>query len=186
MPPLSSADRSALLALARQSMISAVVHQRIPDLALPTGPLAAPGGAFVTLFCKSRLRGCVGRTDCTLALAETVAQCAIGAALHDPRFPPITSDEIDAIQIEVSVLSALQPISLGAIRPGMHGLVVSRGSARGLLLPQVASEHSWSAERFLEETSRKAGLDPKAWRDPGTNLQAFTVEIIAESDSQRG
>jgi AmmeMemoRadiSam system protein A len=181
-PPLSSDDRRALLGRARQAIVQAVCSQSIADFPAPAGRLAEPGGAFVTIHCASRLRGCVGRTDRTLALAETVAQCAIGAALRDTRFRPIEPAEIDRMSIEISVLSELQLLAHDELEAGKHGLVIVRGERRGLLLPQVAAERGWSIERFLDETCGKAGLEPGAWRDPETKVLAFTAEIFSEVD----
>lgn len=182
MLPLSSEDRRALLDRARQAILEAVMHGRVSHFPPAGGPLAEPAGAFVTLYCRGRLQGCVGRVDPTIALAETVAECAIGAALHDRRFSPVGAHQIADLRIEISVLSELFRISPQAIEIGRHGLLVSRGAQRGLLLPQVAVEHQFTAERFLEQTCRKAGLEPRAWRDPQTTLYAFTAEVFGELD----
>jgi AmmeMemoRadiSam system protein A len=182
MPPLSNEDRCTLLQRARQAIVEAVLHRRIPDFPPKAGRLAEPGGAFVTLFCGGRLQGCIGRVDRSSSLAETVAQCAISAALHDQRFPPLGKHQIELLRIEISVLSELFPVSAQAIEAGTHGLVVTRGTRRGLLLPQVAVERRWSVERFLEETCRKAGMEPGAWQDPQTSLFAFTAEVFGETD----
>jgi len=163
-------------------IVEVVRSQTIAELPVPAGRLAEPGSAFVTVHCAGRLRGCVGRMDRTLPLAEVVAQCAIGAAMHDTRFRRLQAHEIDEMEIEISVLSELESVGPQAIEVGTHGIAVSRADRRGLLLPQVASERGWSAERFLEETCRKAGLEPDAWRDPQTSLQAFTAEIFSEAD----
>jgi len=181
-PPLSSDDRRALLDRARHAITQAVCSQSIADFPAPAGRLAEPGGAFVTIHCASRLRGCVGRADRALALAETVAQCAIGAALRDTRFRPMEPAELDRMSLEISVLSQLRPLPNNELEAGKHGLVVCRGDRRGLLLPQVAAERGWSIERFLEETCGKAGLEHGAWRDPQTEILAFTAEIFSEAD----
>jgi AmmeMemoRadiSam system protein A len=186
MPPLSSDDRRALLALARRAILEAVVDEHIPDMEPFTGPLAERSGAFVTLYLRGRLRGCIGRTGRNSALAETVAQCAISAALHDPRFEPVGGHEIGDLEIAVSVLSALQPIAAEAVEIGRHGLFVRCGGRSGLLLPQVAVERNWPVERFLEETYRKAGLEPQSWRDAGAELFGFTVELFSEADFRAG
>lgn len=180
--PLSLEDRRDLLFRARRVIAEVIRSGSIATLPVPSGRLAEPSGAFVTVHCSGRLRGCVGRVDRTLPLAEVVAQCAIGAVLQDPRFHPLQSHEIDSVEIEISVLSELQPLLPHALEAGTHGVVVSRAGRRGLLLPQVARERQWSAERFLEETCRKAGLEPEAWRDPQTTLLAFTAEVFAEAD----
>jgi uncharacterized protein (TIGR00296 family) len=96
------------------------------------------------------------------------------------RFPPIGSDEIASLEIEISVLTAPERILPEAIVAGTHGLLVARGSFRGLLLPQVAAERNWSVGRFLEETCVKAGLPRDAWRDPATEVLGFTAEIYSE------
>lgn len=180
--PLSSDERRALLDRARQAITQAVCSQSIADFLAPAGRLAELGAAFVTVHCASRLRGCVGRTDRTLELAEVVAQCAIAAASQDTRFRPVEAFELDRISIEISVLSELQPLAPQAFEAGTHGVVVCRGERRGLLLPQVAAERGWPIERFLEETCRKAGLEPVAWRDPETQILGFTAEVFSEAE----
>lgn len=179
---LSAEERRDLLIRARRVIVEAVGSQSIADLPAASGRLAEPGSAFVTVHCAGRLRGCVGRTDRTLPLAEVVAQCAISAVMHDPRFRPLEAHEMGEVEIEISVLSELEPASPDTLRIGTHGIVVSRAERQGLLLPQVAAERNWSVERFLEETCKKAGLAPDAWHDPRTTLLAFTAEIFAEAD----
>ena len=185
MPPLCSDDRRELLALARAAITEAVFHDRIPNLPVAEGRLADPAGAFVTLYYRGRLRGCVGVSGRRQSLGETVAQCVVSAARNDSRFAAIGAGEVSEVEIEISVLSELRVISPGAIEAGTHGLLVIRGSHRGLLLPQVAVERSWSAVRFLEETCRKAGLEPDAWRHPETQVLAFTAEVFSEREFHR-
>ena len=183
MPLLSSDDRRALLVRARQAIVAVLVHREIPNFGpAPSGALAQQGAAFVTLRCRSELRGCVGQTKRDLSLAETVAQCAVGAASHDERFPPLRPDELSGTEIEISVLSEMFPVRPDQVEIGRHGLLVTRGRNRGLLLPQVAVEHAWRPERFLAETCRKAGLEADAWRDPQTEILAFTADRFAESE----
>jgi len=110
-----------------------------------------------------------------------VAYCAMAAALYDPRFAPMTPPEIDGLAIEISVLSPLVEISREQIEPGKHGLMVSRGVKRGVLLPQVAQQFGWTAERLLEETCQKADLERDDWKQPGTRVQGFTAEIFSEA-----
>ena len=182
MSPLCSDDRRALLELARWAIVGAVCHDRIPELAAPTGALAEPSGAFVSLHFGGRLRGCVGQVRPTGSLAATVVQCSIGAARADPRFRPVEADEVAALEVEISVLSDLKPIHPDAIEVGRHGLVVTCGQHRGVLLPQVAVEHHWTRECFLKETCAKAGLEPDSWQDPASQLWAFTAEVFSEKD----
>lgn len=139
----------------------------------------------MTLRRGKRLRGCIGQLVSEVSLVEVVAYCAKAAALNDPRFAPVAAHEINEIEIELSVLSAPEDVTPEQIQPGKHGLIVTRGAQRGLLLPQVASEYGWSAERFLEETSVKAGFEPHAWRLESTRIQAFTAEVFSESSIRR-
>ncbi len=180
MSQLSEEDRRTLLALARRAIVEAVTHGRLLEEPLPGGVLGRLAGAFVTLHQSGRLRGCIGRVEAAEPLADTVVCCAIGAALHDPRFDPVRRDELERLEIEISILTPPIAIRPGEIEVGLHGLVVSRGPFRGLLLPQVAVEHELTPERFLEEACRKAGLTPGAWRDAETEIYAFTCEIFAE------
>lgn len=179
---LSDEDRRALLARARQAISETVSSLTLPDLPLAVGRLAAPGAAFVTLRWNGKLRGCIGRSDATHGLAETVAQCAITAAMWDPRFEPVCVEEMAGLEIEISVLSELLPVQPEQILLGIHGICVSRGSNRGLLLPQVALEHNWSLEQFLEAACRKARLGAGAWRDTKTRLCTFTAEVFSDPD----
>jgi AmmeMemoRadiSam system protein A len=134
----------------------------------------------VTLRSNGKLRGCIGRSDAAHELAETVAQCAIAAALHDPRFAPLRLEECARLEIEISVLSELLPVRPEEIEVGIHGICVSRSGNRGLLLPQVALEHNWSTTQFLEAACRKAGLGAGAWRGPETKLFTFTTEVFSD------
>jgi AmmeMemoRadiSam system protein A len=180
--PLSSDDRRQLLRLARTTLTEVILYKRIPDVPVLGDRAAEPGRAFVTLYYRGQLRGCVGMSGDNLPLSETVVQAAVGAAMNDPRFEAVTCQELPEVEIEISVLSAPQPVLAGAVEVGRQGLLVSRGKNRGLLLPKVATERSWPAERFLEETCRKAGLPADAWRDPETQLLAFTADVFSERD----
>ncbi len=174
-------EKRELVAIARKAIgdalhgLSSVVE--IP----PEGNLARPGGAFVTLRIDGNLRGCIGYIQSPVPLAEVVAEVAEKAALEDPRFPPLTLQEFDHTQVEISVLSPLTKISdVNEIVVGRHGLLLELRHARGLLLPQVAEEYGWDRETFLENTARKAGLSRDAWKDPDVAIYLFTAEIIHE------
>jgi AmmeMemoRadiSam system protein A len=181
MSPLTDEEGRSLLTLARRSLESAVLRRGRPDVAGYAGALAESQGAFVTLRRRSELRGCIGRVEPNEPLAETVAECAASAALHDPRFPPVTALELPEITTEISVLSPLADISPERIELGRHGLVISSGSRRGLLLPQVPEQWGWDREQFLGQTCSKAGLPADAWRR-GARIQAFTTQVVAEPD----
>jgi AmmeMemoRadiSam system protein A len=181
MSPLADREKQQLLELARRALIAGV-EKREPIQDFPDDNiLRQPGGAFVTLHRRGRLRGCVGQLPSKDPLLEVVAHCAKAAALEDPRFKPVPAEELAEIEIELSILSPLDDVTLEKIEPGKHGLVVSRGWRRGVLLPQVATEFDWQAERFLEETCVKAGLERVAWKDPHTRVQAFTAEVFSEA-----
>jgi AmmeMemoRadiSam system protein A len=112
-------------------------------------------------------------------LFKVVQECAVAAATEDPRFPPVSANELPSLRIEISVLTPLVPIRPEEVQVGRHGLMVSKGRMRGLLLPQVPVEWGWDREMFLDQTCVKAGLPPSAWRH-GATLQAFTAEVFGE------
>jgi AmmeMemoRadiSam system protein A len=183
MSSLAEREKQLLLQIARSALTQAVEGKPPLRECIFEEFLQQPAGAFVTLHRRKRLRGCVGQLPGRDSLAEVVAHCARSAALHDSRFDPVTGAELSEIEIEVSVLSALEDVALKAIEAGKHGLVVSQGRQRGVLLPQVASQFNWGAQRFLEETCVKAGLDREAWKDRATRVQAFTAEVFSEAAS---
>jgi AmmeMemoRadiSam system protein A len=184
MSPLCSEERRALLNRARRAITEAVHGDRpaqSPYRFDPHAPREVTPGLFVTLHYRGHLRGCVGQIESVEPLAEVVERCAVSAARDDPRFSPVSSDELSDLEIEISLLSPLEPIVEDAIEIGRHGLVVERGSRRGLLLPQVASERHWQQQRFVEETCVKAGLPRDAWKEPATRMFAFTTEIFSDA-----
>ena len=180
MSPLSEADQQVLLRMARRALEEGVRGHRLPEVEEPSGVLREHRGAFVTLRKVRQLRGCIGVVEAFQPLYQTVLECAVAAALHDPRFHPVTLEELAELRAEISVLSALIEVSPGEVEVGRHGLLMSQGDRRGVLLPQVAVEWKWDRERFLEETCHKAGLPRNAWQR-GARIQAFSVQIIAES-----
>jgi AmmeMemoRadiSam system protein A len=181
MSSLAEREKQLLLQLARSALTLGVANKPPPRDFPNEEFLQQPSGAFVTLHRRGRLRGCVGQLPGRDSLVAVVAHCARAAALDDSRFEPVTSAELSEIDIEVSVLSALQDVTLMAIEPGKHGLIVSKGMQRGVLLPQVATQFNWGAQRFLEETCVKAGLERDAWKDPAALVQAFTAEVFSEA-----
>ncbi|MGC1105589.1 MAG: AmmeMemoRadiSam system protein A [Candidatus Acidiferrales bacterium] len=182
MFPLRNDEKRALLQIARRAIESALTHGATPDVSHAAGNLAALRGAFVTLRRRGRLRGCIGRVASDEPLAIVIAECAVSAATGDPRFPRLEAGEMRELQIELSVLSCAQRAAPEEVQPGIHGLVISQGDQRGVLLPQVAAERRWSRERFLEETCEKAGLAADAWQSPDTRIEIFTAEDFSEAD----
>lgn len=182
MQCLCDEERKAIVELARQAVVEAVCHARLVHLIPKEGVFARRCGVFVTLHLRGRLRGCIGVIEAREPLGESLVRCAVGAALEDPRFPPVRPEEALEVMIEVSLLSGLQPIKLEEIEIGKHGLLLERGSRRGLLLPQVATEHGLGREEFLQETCVKAGLPRDAWEDPATTVSGFTCEIVTQDN----
>jgi AmmeMemoRadiSam system protein A len=181
MSSLDNRSKQLLLEIARKALRVAAEAREVLQDVPPGAVLGDSTGAFVTLRKRGRLRGCIGQIGTGRPLAEVIASSAKSAALEDPRFQPVHPDEVTQIEIEISVLSLLEDIAPEQIETGKHGLLVSRGWQRGLLLPQVAAEFRWTAARFLEETCVKAGLDRDAWREPDTRIRGFTAEVFSES-----
>jgi AmmeMemoRadiSam system protein A len=180
---LDAAERRALLAAARESL-AAHFEGRPPALPPAAGALGRPGGAFVTLrrAADAELRGCIGHMEADAPLLDTVAEMAVAAATRDVRFSGVTERELPSLRIEISVLSPLAPIAPADVEVGRHGLLVSCGGRRGVLLPQVPGEYGWDRETFLAHTCEKAGLPRDAWREPGVELLAFTATVLGEDD----
>jgi AmmeMemoRadiSam system protein A len=181
MPSLSEADRKSLLQLARRAIAQATTLKKPVEDIPREGVFAEKRGVFVTLHARGRLRGCIGVVEAYEPLGEAIARCATGAALHDPRFSPVRAEELAQLQIEISLLSPPEPILPQHVEIGKHGLLISQGAKRGLLLPQVAIEHKLGREQFLEETCRKAGLTTNAWRESDTQIFGFTCEVFSEA-----
>jgi AmmeMemoRadiSam system protein A len=183
MPFPSEADRQALLRFARQVVVEAVTFERLPDKIPNDGIFAERRGVFVTLRKNARLCGCIGVIHADAPLGDSIARCA---ARQDPRFGPMGIADLSHFQVEISLMSPPEPIDVprdvAQIEIGRHGLIVASGDSRGLLLPQVATEHRFTRERFLSETCRKARLLPDAWRDPGTQVLAFTCDVFSDED----
>jgi AmmeMemoRadiSam system protein A len=174
----SPEERRLLLRIAHASIEAAVRNETFRAEGVPAH-LQEPRGAFSTIHLNGRLHGCVGYILPALPLHATVAETAASAALNDPRFVPLTLEEATEVKLEISVLSRPFEISPQHVQPGLHGLIVSDGRRRGLLLPQVAPEHGWDAEQFLTHTCLKARLPADAWRK-GARIEAFTAEIFGE------
>ena len=179
----SDADRALLLRIAREAIaahLSPSIQFAISNL--QSAILARPGGAFVTIHKGGDLRGCIGHIESVQPLGQVVPRCAVSAASSDPRFPPMAPDELDAVEIEVSLLGPLELIDGPQdILIGRHGLVVERGWQRGLLLPQVATEWQWNAEQFLAHTCQKAGLPRDAWQKDA-KIWRFEAEVFSEGE----
>ena len=182
MPCLSETDRNEIQELARQAVEEAVCRGRVLERIPKTEVFERKCGVFVTLHAGKRLRGCIGVIDAKEPLGYSLARCAASAALEDPRFTRVRPEEMGELKIEVSLLSPLERIRPEEIEIGKHGLLVEQGFHRGLLLPQVATEHQLDKEQFLRETCHKAGLPGEAWKEPETHIYGFTCEIVAREE----
>lgn len=178
---VSEKNQKELLSIARKSIEGYLKTGRQPDFSVTDKELLAPGAVFVTLTESRRLRGCIGTTVAQLPLYQAVSQLAVAAAVEDTRFNPVDAKELKDIHIEISVLSPLTKVaSADEIKPNYHGVVVKRGFRSGLFLPQVW-EQLPSKDEFMNELCwQKAGLEPGAWKDPGTELYTFTVFAFEE------
>ncbi len=178
---LTPGERKAVLAHARDSVREAAAGRSTPCPAAPAASpaLSAPSGAFVTLHSPDgTLRGCIGFIEARRPLWPTVWEAAREAAISDPRFEPVSPAEVDALRLEISALGPLRPASPADVRVGEHGIVLSRGPRRGLLLPQVPAEFGWDREQFLDAGCEKAGLPRGAWRDGSASLEIFPAEVF--------
>jgi len=174
---ISDADQKRLLSLARRALEARVRRTDPPYI---EGPRDIASGAFVTILHAGDLRGCLGRLDVNLPLAELVVELAQSVADSDPRFDPVRVDELADIAFEISVLTPeREVVSMEAIEVGRHGLIVEQGRNRGLLLPQVATEHGWDRYTFLDHTCLKAGLQPGAWKRDA-HVFVFEAEVFGE------
>jgi uncharacterized protein len=179
MSPLTDEDGCRLLRFARRSLEESIRGKGAAEVHEFSGALQKQAGVFITLRNRGVLRGCIGQVEPRTSLLETVAECTASAARHDPRFPPVGTSELADVAIEINVLSPPFDIRPDEIEIGRHGLLISSVFARGLLLPEVAVEWNWNAERFLDETCRKAGLPEGAWRRDA-RVQGFTTQVFAE------
>lgn len=177
----SPAERALLLRLAHDSISSTLARREI-SLDAPTAHLAEHRGAFTSLYLQGELRGCVGYVLPACTVYRAVAETARAAAFSDNRFLPVSVQEAPLLEIELSILSRPEAIRAEEIQIGRHGLLITGGGRRGLLLPQVPVERGWDATTFLEQTCRKAGLPIDAWRR-GASIEAFTAEIFSDKKS---
>jgi AmmeMemoRadiSam system protein A len=174
---ITTANQQLLLDVARRAIVATVTGT--PE-AKPhaEGELATRAAAFVSLHIAGELRGCIGHLEENDPLVHTVAECARLACTVDPRFPAVTQAEMDLIDVEISILGRRERVtSPQEIVVGQHGLVVERDGRKGLLLPQVATEFQWTAERFVEQACLKAGLSRDGWRR-GATLWRFEAQVF--------
>lgn len=184
----STEEQTHLLDLAREAVSHAARRQDPPTLELASVPAALrqKRASFVTLNKHGRLRGCIGSLEARRPLALDVQQNAVGAALRDPRFPPVRPEEVKELSVEISVLSLPQPLEYGSVvdlcrklRPGLDGVVIERGWHRATFLPQVWDKLT-DKRQFLQRLCLKAGLAPDAYASSDLDVYTYQVEKIKE------
>jgi len=181
-PALTLEEKRQLMEIAKTTVNCVVKKQKVPEFTPISAALKENRGAFVTLKIAGELRGCIGYIIPVKPLYQTVREVAESAALQDPRFPPVSKDELPLLEYEISALSPVRRIyNVKEIEVGKHGIIIKKGYYQGLLLPQVAAEYGWDRETFLQHTCRKAGLPTDAWKQPGTEISIFSAEVFDES-----
>ena len=180
---MNKKDRSQLLDLARKSIEYYLNHKKHYILDNQNNPIFLEERAvFVTLHKDENLRGCIGHMHARMPIYKAVIEMAVAAAFEDPRFPSVQKEELDKIEIEISVLSPMERISdYKQIRMGIDGVWIKKGFRSGVYLPQVATDTGWDRETFLRSLcSSKAGLPADAYKDSETEIYIFQVEKFSE------
>jgi len=173
-------EQRFLLGLARDTIEGFLKTGKRPRPKAAAKKLTEKRGAFVTLKVDDQLRGCIGYPLPYKPLVETIVEMALAAATQDYRFPPIEVEELGRLKIEISVLTLPRPIQDGKeIEVGRHGIIVSKGIAKGLLLPQVPTEYGWDRETYLRHGCLKAGLDEDEWQK-GAKIEVFEAQVFSE------
>ena len=188
---LTDQQKKVLLGIARRTLDSHIRDGKVPEVAVDDPLLNQKCGAFVTLhggkMGPGNLRGCIGYIEGIKPLVETIRDMAVSASTRDHRFPPVTSSELDTIDIEISVLTPLKrETNPENIVMGKHGVIVRQGYRRqGVFLPQVATETGWDREEFMANLcSHKAGLPPDAWKNQETEIFTFTAIVFGEKEKE--
>jgi MEMO1 family protein len=177
--PLAEQQKHELLVLARKTIVDHVQNKRTPEPEMKDPRFLANGATFVTINRHHQLRGCIGNIQPVMPLYRSVIRNAVAASSQDPRFPPMTPGELADMEVEVTVLSPLEPLDdVKNIRIGTHGLYLIKGQQGGVFLPQVPVEQGWDLLTYLEQLCYKAGLPKDAWKDKDARLFIFSADII--------
>ena len=181
---LSDRQKASLLRVARRVIECTVRGEPVGAFTSEDPVFNEPRGCFVTMHQEGRLRGCIGQFEPRAGLLATLQEMS-GATTRDPRFRmmPVRPEDLDGIEVEISVLSPLTPTDDPlCLEPGVHGIYIRKGSATGCFLPQVAVETGWSREECLDHCCvDKAGLAPGAWQEADTTVCLFTAEVFSEA-----
>jgi uncharacterized protein len=192
MTPISIEDKRYLLQLAR-SVILDRLGEKTPRSLLERGSpvFMEKRGCFVTLHSKCQLRGCIGIIEPIISLLAGVKENAIHAGFHDPRFSPVTLQEMEHITIDISILTKPVPLSYQnsddlkkQLKPGVHGVILTHSYHRATFLPQVW-EQLPGTEDFLSHLCRKAGMEKTCWKDTKTAVEVYEVSVFSEKDMNR-
>jgi AmmeMemoRadiSam system protein A len=176
---LTEDEKQRLREIATTVIEYRVRDKKIPEFEVTSERLNENRGAFVSLHKRRQLRGCIGNIRGQQPLYKTVAAMAEEAAFHDPRFPPVSKEELQELDIEISALTPLQRIeNVEEIEVGKHGIYIEKGFFSGLLLPQVATDYGWDRQTFLEQTCYKAGLHRDAWKGKDTKIYVFSADVF--------
>ena len=179
---LNDEQKKYLLGLARRTIRTYLESGETISPETEDPILLGKRGVFVTLKVGGGLRGCIGYPLPLKPLAETVVEMAVAAATQDYRFAPLRLAELDRLEVEISVLTLPRPAQApGDVEVGRHGIVISKGFHRGLLLPQVPLEHGWDRETFLRHGCVKAGLAEDAWTK-GAKIEIFEAQVFSEDE----
>ncbi|HLO26658.1 MAG TPA: AmmeMemoRadiSam system protein A [Geobacteraceae bacterium] len=180
---LSSEDKTILLQLAREAIVSHIGNKDVQRIELASPCLQEKRGCFVCVKIDGKLRGCIGNFISDKPLSQLVQEMAISAATRDPRFYPMKQEDLAKFDLEISVLTPLKKISsIEEIQVGVHGIYIEKNYSRGVLLPQVAVEYGWDRDTFLNQTSMKAGLDADGWKE-GADIYVFSADVFNEGSA---
>ncbi|MCJ7577318.1 MAG: AmmeMemoRadiSam system protein B [candidate division Zixibacteria bacterium] len=184
---LSEEDKKVLLNIARKTIECKVKGEKLSEFRVESPILKENRGAFVTIKENGQLRGCIGYIEAIKPLYLTVQEMAEAAALNDPRFPPVSSEELDKLELEISVLTPLKKIKdINEIEIGKHGIILKKGYHQGVFLPQVATEQGWDRITFLEELCYKAGIhDKNCWKDKDAEIYIYSADVFSETHQGR-
>ncbi len=190
--PLTIDEGRIAVRTARETLDTHVRGESLKPRSWPPGVFRELRGVFVTInlagLAEGKLRGCIGFPYPVKPLGDAIVEATVAASSEDPRFPPVSRGELDALVVEVSILTKPKPLTApkpqdkaSRVRIGTDGLIISRFGASGLLLPQVATEFGMNQLEFLSQACMKAGLPPDSWLEEGTEVQTFQAEIFAEA-----
>ncbi|MDD5727177.1 MAG: AmmeMemoRadiSam system protein A [Victivallales bacterium] len=180
----TAAEKQQILAFVRETIASGFDRRPVKKLGTMGGKMTVQGSCFVTLHTAGgALRGCIGNIIAYEPLGDNLAHNALNAAFNDPRFPGLAAEELDEVEIEVSILSPPRAIAgLEDFIIGEHGIILECRGRSAVFLPQVAPEQHWNREDTLTHLCYKAGLPFRAWQSADARLSVFTALVFAEKD----